>query len=116
MKFALFYIFAVVCMILLAGCGGSHTEQNTCFVEAGTTARVCSDCKQKVCVKDTAGKDHVEKRNIGGMIVMPKTNYDELRRGYLSASVKPDPTTVAPPPPVPPAPQKLSPVELLPPK
>jgi len=106
-----FHALLTVCLlVLLASCGGSKTEQNTVFVEAGSVARVATDKPQPVAVKDSTGKDHVENRNIGGMIVMPKTNYDELRRGYLSASVKADPSAVAPTP----KPTALSPVELAP--
>ncbi len=99
----------------LCGCAGSHIEQNTVFIESGATARVATDKPMPVTVKDAAGKDHVENRNIGGMIVMPKSVYDEVRRGYLAASTRPDPAQIAPVQPPAPKAERLSPVELVPP-
>ena len=78
-------ILALTLILCMSGCtlGGAKVQHATVFVEPGGVARIGTDKKLPVVAKDDKGADVYEERNVGGMVVKPKSVYNELREAWL---------------------------------
>ena len=87
------YFCAIVAYLLCLGAltGCNSEKKSLVFVQDGTPCKVATNQQTNVHVIDKDGKDHVEKRDIGGMIVVSQPTYDSLRKSYLDKSTASSP-------------------------